>query len=326
MVSIIIPIYNVEEYIENCIRSVMQQTYSDKMECILVDDCSTDQSIKIVENMLKEYNGHIKFTIFNHEYNKGLSAARNTGIKNASGNWIYFLDSDDSITPDCIALLAAKTYEYPQAQIIQGGAITIHGNPIQTDMESNSPKVVDYMDNRQIIKKGLIRNDTCYACNAWNKLIKKDFIIEHNLFFKEGIIFEDAYWTFFVAKHLTYVAFLRKHTYIYNVREHSISHSQSIFTDKNFESWYIMAIDFMNNIDEECFNEQVLRVLEISVPMYRSCKDKSHSKLFKDIINDLANKCNHRMRQRILFLLALPKRIFYIRRVFLYLCSNRFIK
>lgn len=326
MITIIIPVYNVEAYIEKCLSSVMQQTYQGAMECILVDDCGSDKSIKIAEELLHKYTGNIQFKIVHHDCNRGLSAARNTGIKNASGDWIYFLDSDDYIISDCIELLVVKAQEYPIAQMVQGGAVTNHGSPVQVDMESDSPKIVDYMDNKLSIKKGILHNNTCYACNAWNKLIKTDFIRKHHLFFKEGIIYEDAYWQFFVAKHLTSVAFLRKNTYNYNIRENSISHSHGIFNDKNFESWYIMATDFINNIDEECFNEQVLRALEISVPMYRSCKDKSHSKLFKDIINDLANKCNHRMRQRILFLLALPKRIFYIRRVFLYLCSNRFIK
>ena len=86
-VSIIIPVYNVSLYIERCIKSVMNQTYQD-IECILVNDASPDNSITIAERLIADYDGSIQFRILNHEHNKGQSAARNTGIKAASGDYI----------------------------------------------------------------------------------------------------------------------------------------------------------------------------------------------------------------------------------------------
>ena len=83
-VSIIVPIYNVSEYIERCIKSVMAQTYTD-IECILVDDCTPDNSVAICEHMVAEYHGPITFKILHHEHNRGLSAARNTGLKSSEG-------------------------------------------------------------------------------------------------------------------------------------------------------------------------------------------------------------------------------------------------
>lgn len=96
-VSIIIPIYNVEPYILECLQSVDKQTIGDDIECILVDDCGTDNSVLVAEDFIKSYNGRVHFTLIHHQKNGGLSAARNTGIHAAHGEYLYFLDSDDTI-------------------------------------------------------------------------------------------------------------------------------------------------------------------------------------------------------------------------------------
>ena len=98
-VSIIIPVYNVSAYIERCVKSVMKQTYSGDIECILVNDATPDDSIDIAKRLIADYNGPIQFRILNHEHNKGFSATRNTGIDAATGDYLYFFDSDDEITP-----------------------------------------------------------------------------------------------------------------------------------------------------------------------------------------------------------------------------------
>ena len=106
-ISIVIPVYNVAPYIGDCIRSVMHQTWQGPLECIFVDDCGTDNSMEIVRSIIEENQGNIEFKIIRHKENRGLSAARNTGIAAATGDYVYFLDSDDEITPDCIEALAA---------------------------------------------------------------------------------------------------------------------------------------------------------------------------------------------------------------------------
>ena len=106
-VSIIIPVYNVEPYIEECLLSVSSQTMTEGVECIIVDDCGKDNSMSIAERFIEEYIGKISFSIIHHGSNRGLSAARNTGIKAAKGEYVYFLDSDDTITADCIQRMYA---------------------------------------------------------------------------------------------------------------------------------------------------------------------------------------------------------------------------
>ena len=87
IVSIIIPVYNVASYIKRCLQSVGAQSHKN-LECILIDDCGTDGSIHFAEQFIKEYSGEIRFNILRHKHNCGLSAARNTGMKAANGDYI----------------------------------------------------------------------------------------------------------------------------------------------------------------------------------------------------------------------------------------------
>lgn len=88
--SIIIPVYQVEQYIQKCLLSVVSQSYTKGIECILVNDCTKDQSIEIAKNLIENYDGNIDFKIYEHSVNGGLSAARNTGILEAKGDYLYF--------------------------------------------------------------------------------------------------------------------------------------------------------------------------------------------------------------------------------------------
>ena len=92
LVSVIIPVYQVSDYIERCLNSVMSQTYKN-IECVLVDDVTKDDSVEKCERLIESYHGSMQFKILHHEVNRGLSAARNTGTDAATGEYIYFLDS-----------------------------------------------------------------------------------------------------------------------------------------------------------------------------------------------------------------------------------------
>jgi glycosyltransferase involved in cell wall biosynthesis len=103
-VSIIVPFYNAEKYIHRCFDSIVNQTYAN-IECIFIDDCSPDHCYAILQTRIAEYAGKIDFQIIRHAQNKGVSAARNTGTLAAKGDYVYYLDSDDEITRDCIETL-----------------------------------------------------------------------------------------------------------------------------------------------------------------------------------------------------------------------------
>ena len=111
-ISIVTPVYEVEQYISECTQSVIDQSY-DNIEFILVDDCSGDNSINIAEELLvSSVKSGLVYKIMRHEHNRGVSAARNTALHVASGDYIFCLDSDDKLTPQCVAALVEKSCKY----------------------------------------------------------------------------------------------------------------------------------------------------------------------------------------------------------------------
>ena len=107
LISIIIPVYNVEGYIGKCLESLSNQTFTD-IEVLFIDDCSTDNSRELITSYINDYKGDILFRLICQPHNQGQSVARNRGIKEAQGEYVYMLDSDDYITDDCIELLYAE--------------------------------------------------------------------------------------------------------------------------------------------------------------------------------------------------------------------------
>ena len=183
-VSIVIPVYNVEPYIEECLQSVMRQTYLGMMECILVDDCGTDNSMGIAEQLIEAYNGPIDFKVLHHEHNRGVSAARNTGIDAACGEYIFFLDSDDWISDDCIERLT-QPLDFGRYDFVVG------------DWSSRGKDSFVSCHEGEYYKKGLkpiVRNEITVA--AWNKLFRKSFLIDNQLLFEVGKVYEDSIFLF----------------------------------------------------------------------------------------------------------------------------------
>lgn len=214
-ITIIVPVYNVEAYIEDCLKSVALQTYKGDIECIIVNDCTPDNSCVIIERFIKEYNGNINFILLHHTVNRGLSAARNTGIDAATGEYIYFLDSDDEITPDCIDLLTEplkqKKYDF------------VIGNYQTAGSDREFPPLLleeGKIDGNEDIRDSYFKE--IWYMMAWNKLCHLDFIRKEKLYFKEGIIHEDELWSFKKACVAQTMYCVKKKTYKYKVRESSI--------------------------------------------------------------------------------------------------------
>lgn len=223
-VSIIIPVFNVAPYITKCLQSVASQTYKKAIECLIIDDCGQDNSISLAESFINNYNkdrhdNNIEFRILHHKYNRGLSAARNTGLENANGEWIYFLDSDDWITPECIELMMKCTLLYTNIEAVFAGTTVSTGAHGYLDYEKNTKPL--YTDNRELIARSMLKR-IVYGMTAWNKLIKKNIIIHNNISFVDGLIHEDEVWNFDLAKVLTKIAFVNTNTYYYLKREGSI--------------------------------------------------------------------------------------------------------
>lgn len=220
LVSIIIPVYKVEPYLDICVQSVIDQTYKD-LEIILVDDGSPDRC----PQMCDEWGQKDKRIRVIHQKNRGLSGARNTGIREAKGEWIYFLDSDDWIIPECIELMMKLVDNNPDVELVQGGVFS--NDDIYTKWLSveNKLNVPDYSNNRDWINLMLLKQEILVV-TAWNKLIRRDVVLDNELFFEEGALNEDEMWSFLLSKYVTSVAICKKNTYYYNIRKGSIVKNQ----------------------------------------------------------------------------------------------------
>jgi len=241
-ISIIVPVYNVEQYILECLRSVANQTMTDGIECILVDDCGHDNSVQIAEKFIKEYSGRIKFSFIHRRKNGGLSAARNTGICAAKGEYLYFLDSDDEITPNCIELMYSHVIRHPKVILVQG---SFYENDNEFSLFSDFP-FPEYSEDLKQIKSYLLTYSGDIV-GAQSRLIRTDFIKTHNLFFKEGIIHEDNYWTYFLAKKVTSMAFEGVRTYYHRYNPTSITGNVNV--EKEAIAYRTIIEDFCVNID-----------------------------------------------------------------------------
>lgn len=235
-VSIIMPVYQVSPYIGDCLKSVMHQTYTGSMECLIVDDSCTDDSIAIAERMIDGYEGPIKFRILHHEENRGLSAARNTGTLQATGEYLYYIDSDDEMTEDCIKKLMAVASQDPSIEMVQG-------NTCRHTLQKESVILVKDIalplpETNSEVRKCYYRYRQIYA-NVWNKLFRRDYIINNHLLCREGIIHEDELWMFYLVKHLTKACFLPDITYHQKKRQGSITTGTDIRTRiKNYSIVY----------------------------------------------------------------------------------------
>lgn len=227
IVSIIIPVYEVAPYIEDCLRSVMRQTYTGAMECLIVDDCGTDESIFIAERMIAEYDGPIRFVILHHEKNQGVSAARNTGMKKAVGDYIIFIDSDDEFTEDCLEKMMMVVRDHPEIELVQGSTIWHY----QNGEKAINPKVIKIVHAES--------NDEVRSCFygheqvslvAWNKLMKHSLIKDSNLSFIEELTHEDIPWVFYLLKYVNNAWFLSDVTYHYKLRPNSIITGKDKYT------------------------------------------------------------------------------------------------
>ena len=251
-VSIIIPIYNVAEYIEKCLFSVIQQK-TDNIECILVDDCGTDDSIEIAENIINQYNGPISFKLLHHDHNRGLSAARNTGINTATGDYVFFLDSDDEVSDNAIEMLLSEAQEQPDVEIVVGN---MYSEPHDDYYELKLDNYPYRITSNHQIRKAFFCNQPLIPVMACNKLIRRDFILKNKLFFKEGIIHEDELWIFYVINYINSVSLINKYTYLRYKRPHSITTTSSQQNSANYMAGIILEI--LQKINPPCDEMQFL--------------------------------------------------------------------
>ena len=246
-ISIIIPVYNVEEYLEECLDSVLAQTFKN-YEVICIDDASTDSSLDV----LKKYETKFEhYRIIEKKENEGLSAARNTGIVEAVGKYILFVDSDDMIVPHTCEKLygiaeANSTdivyfdYDYLYMDGTQGKAKKA---PEPLKEVVSGEELFCYMQENRVVK-----------FESWRQLYKKDIFEKYNISFRNGILHEDSLCSFFCILNAEKVMSIDESLYLYRQRPGSI---MGTFDQKRVESVFVILCEISKYWLSRTFSERV---------------------------------------------------------------------
>lgn len=247
IVSVIIPVYKVEKYIRLCIQSVLDQDCKGfNIECIIVDDASPDKSMDIVQELIDEYQGNtISFIVLRHDVNRGLSAARNTGIKAATGDYLFFIDSDDHIFENTLKKFVSFAVTYPEVDVIMGNSLCIGINVLTNSPVTNDENIPMLLDDKMLMWKLLLTRKLDH--HAWNKLVKRSIISDYNLLFDDGVIYEDIPWTYRLVFKISSILIVPELTYLYEYNPLSIIHTKSDRAQQITRSFAFICDSLLNN-------------------------------------------------------------------------------
>ena len=273
-VSLIIPVYNVENYIEKCLNSVVNQTLKD-MEVIIVNDGSKDLSKQKIEKYLEKYPW-IKYL---EKENGGLSDARNYGLHYATGKYIAFLDSDDYVENTMYEEMY-NLAERENADMVECDFIWEYPNKIRKDVG------VIYNSKKEMIEKARVV--------AWNKLIKRDVLKRTQIEFPVGLRYEDVEFFYKLVPYLNKVSFVKKCFIHYIQRENSIANTQNIrnkeiFTVLENVITYYKENDLYDEYKEEL--EYIYVRFLLCSSLKRMCKIKEKNER-KKALNETWNNIN----------------------------------
>ncbi|WP_312065998.1 glycosyltransferase family 2 protein [Leuconostoc lactis] len=249
LISVVIPVYNVEDYISECVQSIVQQSYKN-LEIILVNDGSTDNSILKVSEILVSDD---RCRVINKE-NGGLSDARNVGLNAVTGEYVCFIDSDDYLEQNFIQNLYEASNN---SDIIRASFRDIEGE-IPKGWIADMPTELT-LNGREALKL-FLDNNTSFV--VWSSLFKVSFLKENGLEFQKGILLEDGDFTTRAYLKAESITFINDKSYRYRIRP------GSILTTKNFQkmsnSEEIVISKFLNLIEYEKSNE-VIYLLQYSI-------------------------------------------------------------
>lgn len=272
-VSVIVPVYNVEKYLDKCLNSLVNQTLND-IEIIIVNDGSLDNSQKIVDSYKKKYQKKIKSYI---KENGGLSDARNYGIDIATGDYLAFVDSDDYVAFD----MFEKMYEKAISKDFDMVVCDLY----YTYPNENKPAYSNIV-NDILNKKDIKKIYDCIYPAAWNKLYKRDIIIDNNLRFKKGVWFEDCEFIYRLLPYLNSIGVVKEKLIYYVQREKSISKTYDMRLYNYIDNWNgIIKYYKDNNIYDEYKKElEYSYVRYLYATFVKQCSNYSDKKEYKKAV------------------------------------------
>lgn len=288
LISVIIPVYNVEKYLRQCVDSVLAQTYQN-IEIILVDDGSTDNSGEICE----DYTSKDKRIKVIHQKNAGLSEARNRGFNSANGEYVYFLDSDDWIKAETLYALAQKAY-HDNADIIFFDSMCFEDSEKGYQIPQRYIRKHEYSTN-----KGLTVFEQMQTYKEFHSAVpllffRKTFLVESGIQFYPGILYEDMLFTFEVLTKANKVAQCKEPFYQRRYRNQSIT--QSKVSAKNFISSAIVYKELVSYseqegiLDKDSIQKYIARCAYRFIDIYSqlSLDDKDENRqLYQRLIEDV---------------------------------------
>lgn len=263
-ISVIIPVYNTENFLEQCLGSVVNQTYKN-LEILIVDDGSPDKSDAVYKRFALEDN-RIKII---KQKNSGLSVARNTGLKFATGQWIHFIDSDDYLDLDYYEKMMNAARDI-NPDIIAGGVISQNSNLYNIQYKT---KCVLFTKTEKFIQTNALKN-----CTVWRYIFKRDFLEKNNLKFAVGKIFEDILFTPNAVLMADCIVTVPNANYHYVFNKNSLLNKK--YT-KNHQAQYNYAESYLNDFIKKHNLEDVInRSKNTEVTTYKLIAFKIFKKIF----------------------------------------------
>lgn len=312
ILSIILPIYNVEKYLKECITSIVKQIDDeDDVEIILVDDGSNDGCPQICDEYTKKYP-YIKTF---HKKNGGLSDARNYGLNVAEGKYIYFLDSDDYISENFLSTIKKELKNEIDIILFDGICVDENSNFMETKYDYKHYG----LENKKIYNsKELILNQLNTGKEmptvVWLGIYRKEYIIENNLMFERGLIHEDELWTpkaFLNAKSIIYI---NQSLYFYRIRNNSIMRSKD--NTKHIESLVYIYESLPIYFEYKIYDKNLLTILKDEfakryLHAIYSWQFNKYKKLFKRVNRRRILKNSIKAKNRIRGMLLCASKNFY---------------
>ena len=262
--SIIIPVYNVEQYLQSCVQSVITQTYQD-LQVILVNDGSTDSS-GILCDQLAQQDSRMQVV---HKENGGLSDARNAGLKVATGDYVAFLDSDDVyLLKDGLELLMALAQaEQPDVLLFQ--AVDVYPNH-QSVRKAYDEDYMATHSGTEVFAQ-LVRTQS-FNMSACFQLIRRELLESHQLYFEKGLLSEDVDWSLRLWKHVSKVRAINLPLYGYQHRGGSITTTYTIRYLRSYEHIFAKFVQLYNERVVDAHTELYWKtVMGYLAQMYTNC-------------------------------------------------------
>lgn len=246
LISVIIPVYEAEDVIERAINSVINQDFNREIELMIIDDCGSDSSIEIAKHTIERHKNGISTRIIHHPRNFGIGESTNTGIKEARGQYLFFLDADDVISQDCLS----KLYSFATSNRLDvciGSMRTIWNNQTYTDYSYKEVIINSPSAGLELFRQGI----NVYG-SRWNKLYRTSFLRDNNINCKQRI-WEDQFFSFLVSCYANRLGIIADITYFYYQSAPSVSNTLCIKRPP-IESLVSIIIETRNIIKDKFCN------------------------------------------------------------------------